>query len=233
MKDVSKLKYVILSGHFPKDPALHALHNKAFLYWKNFWNNVFKENGTNDQVNPDHFWRQDMVTILMNGEDIVALHLYSFFHLKSIAAKNHSYFVEGFNEEYFEKLNKRQGSSVMSLEYLTVAADWRKKDCGISLGSVFVGLACLHQKLHDVSVLIAPARVDVKVDRMMEEYGGEVIVGGLEMHNTPVSLMAIFNDKSKKHPDQNVNSAVEKLWKDRIDYTQADQDTKTKIKKVA
>lgn len=219
-KNVKNLKYVIIPGKFPEDPSLQALHNKAFLYWKNFWNNVFKENGTNDTVNPDHFWRQDMVTLLMDGDEIIGQHLYSFFHLKSVAAKNHSYFVEGFNEEYFIQLNDRKGSTVMSVEYLAVSPHWRKVDCGVSLGTVLIGLACQHQRLHGTSILTAPSRVDVKVDRMVAEYGGEVIVGGLHMHNTPVNLMAIFKEKNKIHHNLKVSSLIDKLWSERIDHTQ-------------
>ncbi|MES2768672.1 MAG: hypothetical protein V4596_05945 [Bdellovibrionota bacterium] len=219
IKNTNHLKYIIISGKFPEDQSLHALHNKAFLYWKNFWNNIFKENGTDDTVNADHFWRQDLVTLLMDGDEIAGQHLYSFFHLKSLASKNHSYFVEGFNEEYFVQLNQRKGSTVMSVEYLAVAPDWRKKNCGVSLGTVLIGLACQHQKLHNISVLTAPSRVDVKVDRMVAEHGGEVIVGGLEMHNTPVSLMAIFREKTKVHDDLSISSLIDRLWNERTDYT--------------
>lgn len=227
--DVNNLKYIILPGKYPEDPQLHTLHNQAYLYWQNFWNNVFRENGSKDTVCADNFWRQDMVTMLMHENEIIAQHLYSFFNIKSLAAINHTYFTSIFNDEYFKKLKNRQSYSVMSMEYFAVSPHWRKKNCGISLASVLIGLACKHQTILLSDALIGPSRSDLKVTQLTTEYGGDIIVSGLSMHNTPVDLIAIFKDKAKPHPDFNVQRLVNKLWQERTNFVNIDRYINKKV----
>lgn len=220
MKEESfNFKYILIPGNFPKDNKNQILHNKAYLFWKNFWNEVLKENGTNHTVSPDNFWRQNIVSLIMCGEEIVGMHLYSFFNTRSLAALDHSYMVHSFTADYMEKLSQKNSKNLMSIEYLTVAKGWRKKDIGISLSAVLLTLACKYQKDLNLDALVAPSRSDNKVTETILDLGGEILVGDLEMHNTPVDLIAIFNDQDHLHPNSNVNKLANQLWESKIDTT--------------
>lgn len=154
----------------------------------------------------------------MSGEEIVGMHLYSFFDIQSVAALEHSYMATSFTPQYIEFL-KKKSNTLMSIEYLTVAKGWRKKEIGLSLSAVLLRLACKYQEHLGTDALIAPSRSDNKVTKSILDLGGEVIVGDLIMHNTPVDLIAIFNDRDHFHPDPRINSLAERLWSSKKDTT--------------
>jgi hypothetical protein len=154
----------------------------------------------------------------MNNDEIVGMHLYSFFDIRSNAALEHSYMATSFTPEYMSALTKKS-KSLMSIEYLTVAKGWRKKDIGLSLSNVLLRLACKYLEHLNIDALIAPSRSDNKVTQSIVDLGGEVLVSDLVMHNTPVDLIAIFNDRDHFHPDSKINALAERLWNSKKDMT--------------
>ena len=121
----------------------------------------------------------------------------------------------------------------MSLEYLTVNEGWRKKNIGLSLGNVLVGLSGLVLKAVDYDASVAPSRSDVGVTNMACDIGGEVVVPNIEMHKTKCDLIAIRKSRLVPHPSEPVNELVQRLWNKRKDYTKYTLNFNNEIKNAA
>lgn len=216
---LSDLEYIIIPGRLHKQPELESVHDLAFTYWKSFWESVFIENGCPGDLNEDCFLRQNMICLLKSKNEIAGMHLYSFYNLKSPACQNHSYIKGSFNDYYLQTLNANGVKYAMSIEYLTVNPKWRKKDLGLSLANILLGLSGYVLKSIDYDACIAPSRADVGVTRMVCEMGGQVIVPEIEMHKTVCDLVAIYNSDVRPHPDEPVNEWIKTFWRNRLDYT--------------
>jgi hypothetical protein len=231
---LSKLNYVLLPGKYSQNsnPETLKLHNKSYLYWKNFWTSVFTQNGADMKPNPDTYYRQDIVTHIMFGQEIVAMHMYSFFSFESFVAREHSYFKKSFSEPFLKYLDENRARHVMSIEYMTVDSKWRRSQIGLSLGETLMGLAVKVQADFGCDFGVAPSRSDVKVTQMCEDVGADVVVRGISMHNTPCDLIAIPIAKIRPPRDARVAQLVEQLWAKREDHTNLNL-IKTAIKKAA
>jgi hypothetical protein len=221
MKDeVRNLKYIILPGQFPQDKAAQDLHNKSYLFWKNFWNKVFSEKGTNPHWEADTIWRQDLIGLLVHEDRIVAQLLFTFFDCRSLAAREHSYFLNSFNDEFFKRLEEKKANYIMTMESLAIEPDWRKQVSGISLSGVMLSLTSRHIQEFECDASVAAVRTNSAVPSVIKNVGGETLVSGIELYEEPGELMAIFRNKIKKFPDLDVQRLSEKLWNERWDVTQ-------------
>ncbi|MCC6277205.1 MAG: hypothetical protein IT289_04740 [Oligoflexia bacterium] len=215
--DFSKLQYYIIPTNWPQRNEHLALYNKAYIYWRDFWAEVLRDLGSHETLTADTFVRQDIVTTIMNGDEIVAVHLYDFFKLDCQADLEHTYISENYPKEFIEKLNKNGARTAMSMEFLTIDKNWRKQIIGFQMSSVLLqlGLRVLIQESIDAA--IAPARNDLKMSQMSYTLGFECIIPNVIKHNVSCDLVACFPKKVKNHPDQTVSKLIGSLWENRID----------------
>ncbi len=61
-----------------------------------------------------------MIVISLD-EEVVGVHLYSFYDLRLLYAQRHTYFVKNFTPEYLRNSSHRGVQVAMSLEYLSVS----------------------------------------------------------------------------------------------------------------
>lgn len=217
--ELKDLKYVMLSGKFPQDKRNQELHNKSFLFWKNFWNRIFIDKGSGHRVQADTLCRQDLIGVLVHKERIVGQLLFTFFDYRSLAVKEHSYIVNNFSEEFFEILQQRKAFNIMTMESLAVESDWRKHSSGVSLSAVILTLTCKHLQEYQCDASIGAARSNSAVPDIIHGVGGETLVKNIELYEEPGELVAIFRDKIKTYPDLQVQALSERLWNEREDTT--------------
>ena len=129
--------YVILPGKPGPDFQNQELHDRAYAFWKSFWSKIYSDAGSPESFVPEDFTRQDFIPVILHGDTIVAMHLYTIFNIRSQANREHRYF-KFFPEEFFSYLSDHSVASVLSLEFLTVAEGWRKHEIGFSLARVLV-----------------------------------------------------------------------------------------------
>lgn len=213
-----ELKYYILPGKCPLGFEFTEIHNKAFEYWKTFWSKVYADAGSLDAFHPDDFFRQDYIPVIMWKNEIVAMHLYTFFNLKQRSAIHHNYF-NFFNEQFFEKLNELKIEYVMSMEFLTVDPKWRKKESFISVAELLSGIGLELFKQSQGQAAIAPARKDVKVHEMAYKFNFDCLVSDVNCRNFDCDLILGVKNKISNHPDNYLNALVQKIWNERIDTT--------------
>lgn len=213
------LQYTILPGHF--HPGFHetSLYNRAFLYWRDFWNGVYRDNGSSDTINELDFLRTEMITVVTSGADVVAMHLYSVLNLEMASSPYHPYFNATGDTVFIDALREKGCRSAMPLEYLTIDEKWRKSKTGLSLSPVMIALGCRIQKELAIDAIIGRARSDIKINDRMIDAGSVILRAGVMMHNTPTDFCAIFLENQKEHPDPQVRDLVEKLWTQRTDLT--------------
>jgi hypothetical protein len=210
------LEYHLVPGNLGiADPSNADLYNRAFAFWKGFWSEVFRTNGTSDQPNPDDFLRQHYLGIFEHRGQPVAMHAHSIFDLRQLAAREHSYLSGYFTEGFFEALVSRGASRVLSTESYSVAPEWRAPKLGVSLAAVMVGLGLKLAQSEGVDASIAVARSDNGGAQMGRSQGWITLDSGLRAHNTPVELMACFPDLMHPHSDDRVAKLVEYFWKKR------------------
>ncbi len=209
---MSDFSYVILPGRFYKDEE-KPLFEKAYRFWRENWDAVYKELNAGFKVNPDDFFKQDFIPVIVHEENIVAIHLYSLYDIRSDVSLEHSYLSHNFNHSYFEDLRRKNIEKVMSMESLFVNPAYRKSKTGISMVHV---LGSLGQRVFlnytDAHAIIAPARNDNKVSNVAYEIGFEPIQREVTLNNVPVDLLICRRDKVKPVPGQE-RLWVEYLWK--------------------
>lgn len=205
------LQYYVLPSANPP-PHLVEIHNAIYQLWHSVWTKTLHELGLDAEGLRDEFVRQDFVTSIVHAGQPVTVHLYSFFAIDCLAARQHRYLNGNYPEIYFEKLKKLGVRDVMSMEYMTVHPDWRRARYPIVAG----GLALQVMKLYGADAAIAPARRDHKVHELAPMYGGESLIPKVINHNVECDLLLCRRSTMKPHDDPGIQESVESLWAGRV-----------------
>lgn len=155
------IRYVVLPGKSPTSHAGRALHDQAFEFWGEIWPLVFAENrASGSSIDPQQFWRQDVVTCLFHEDQVIAQQCYSRYDLRSRAARAQPYLQEAFGPTFSEMLIDRGVAEVMTMECLAVAPEWRRARGAISLGSALITLGFVLQNALRIPAVITISRSD-------------------------------------------------------------------------
>jgi hypothetical protein len=217
-KKLSQLQYIILPGRCLPGYAHLDLHNQVYEYWKNFWREVYGSANALDSFNPDDFFRQDYIPVIMWKNNVVAMHLYTFFNFNQKSATDHHYF-EFFNQTYLASLRSKEINHAMSMEYLTVDPNWRRKNIGIAMGEVLVGTGLKLMNTTFAQAAIAPARKDVPAADFAYTFNFTCIEPSVICRNFECDLVAGFRDLTREHPEDHMQQLIQNLWDNRIDTT--------------
>lgn len=220
MKNINEsfnFQYYLMPGKCPKNFEHIPFYNRIYTYWKIFWEDILKNLDGTTKINSDEFLRQDIVPVIMNGDEIVAIHLYTTFDLRCQTSIDHSYIAGNYPHSFIERLMEREATHLMSMEYLTVSPSWRKSRLGYSMAHVLLGLGLNVLKYEGLDAGIAPTRQDYKMHELAYTYGFDQIIPDVMMHNVKCDLVACFPQNIKHHPNLQVNRVVHELWENRID----------------
>lgn len=217
----NSLKYILIPGKPAFGSPAAEIHNLAFEFWMQFWTAVFKKNGVNEKPNPDDFLRQDRISVLMHGKEVIALHAYSYFDRGLGAARSHSYFAQSFTQKSIATLESLGAKRLMSMEYFSVSPQWRSPTLGVSLAAI---ITCLGFKVFEQSgadALLGISRVDVGVAKMSYDFGAVALDKNVPLHGTPCDLIAILRGQQRPYRDEAENELAAFFWATRTDYTQS------------
>ena len=217
---LENMKLIWLPGRCPKNAGFTQLHNQAFDYWRNFWNQISRDLNT-CEIPSDHFLRQDMIAVLMHENSIVGMHLYTLHNLESHASCTADYFINNYGPEFVDELKKRGAKSAISLEYFTLNPAFRKSKFPIPLAVVIAGLGYKYMKKKNIDSLIGVCRKDFKVDEMAMSFGGEALIPSKIIHNVECELVATFKNNVLEPKDAEVRKYIQYFWDSRVDYRQA------------
>ncbi len=213
------LSYCILPSADPRAEYVD-LHNRVFNFWKDSLAAAFAETGNDPATLIDDFVRQDLITAILYKNEVVATLLLSFYTLEADAAREFRYLKDNYPETYIRKLKNHGVKTVMSMQYLTVRPDWRKKNKPVHLAPTIFALAQFIQRDFNIDAIVSVVRRDNKVNDLVYSLGGECIVADVENHHTPCDLIVMYKDKPQKYPSNHVKDLTRSLWSRRVDATQ-------------
>lgn len=222
MKETSpkNFNYTLYPGKAALNMNYLEYHNEIFNYWREFWADIlFEVTGERRKLAADDFSRQDCIAVLNFGSEIIGMHAYSFFNLTSVAAVEHSYFKKYYDEMFLEKLQDRECSTIMTMEYFSLSRKWQKKDVGVSLAKVIACLGLRLAKAMAVDGSITAARSDVPAALLAKKLGAVSIGESIKVHNVPTELMLFHTDSLKEPEDPDVQDWIHSLWQGRTDLT--------------
>jgi len=216
-KALHNLQFYILPSADPL-PEYVEIHDRVFAFWMDSLRAAFRETNNDESALHDEFLRQDLITCICSGEDVVATLLLSRFSLNAEAARTFRYLTENYTELYFQKLKKEGVKSVISMQYLTVHPDWRKRKQPVQIAPALPALAqFVRDDIFPADALIGVARRDVKVNEQIYSLGGKCVVANVDSHNTPCDLIAMYAKDPQQYPSTAVRDLVQDLWENRID----------------
>ncbi len=212
MQSNEQLKYAVFSGKSYLHQNEVELRNKAYEAWYKVWSKVYQDRGSDFKLSSDEFSRQDLVCALLLEEQIVAMHLYSFFNLQSTPDKKSHYF-DFFSESYLQALSQKNVKSVMSMEFLTVVPEFRKRNFGFPTGSLICELGTRMFGLTQADAIVAPARIDVKVHEIAYDIGFDCIEKSVMQRGFECDMIACFQGKQKRSDIPRVSTTADEIWK--------------------
>jgi hypothetical protein len=219
--DLLGYRLFILPGRCPAEFGHVAFHNEVYEFWKAFWSNVFKENGSASSPDANTFYRQDFVAVIMKGEKIVGTVFFTENNLASDVISEISYFSRPHVSEFAQQMRKSKVYTLSTLEMLTVAPEFRKRLAGISFGTVLIGLVMEAFKASEAAVVFGPVRTDNGADKLLFDFGWKLVSEGYSMHGTPVALSALFRADLKPSENALHQKLIDHLWRHRTDLRDA------------
>jgi hypothetical protein len=195
--------------------SLHSadkeLYSRAYAFWKQTWQKIFTDVGSPEAFWADDFYRQDYVPVITYDGQITAAHFYTVFDFDHPAVKDHRYFSI-FTPFAMKWVEREQPSRVMSMEFLTVHPEWRKKDLGFSMAEVLISLGLKLMKEKDVQVAVGVAVKAAGVEKMAQKLSCQLIAQEVKRGNLVCDIMGQTPSRLKPHPDDKVNALIEDLW---------------------
>jgi hypothetical protein len=212
--DLNRFQYVVLPSKFCHEEYL-PLYDRAYHFWKDNWNRVFADLKADKTVDPDDFFRQDFIPLVVCGEDIVAIHLYTLYDFRTDAVFEHSYLSHNFDSTFVDECRKKGLFKMMSMESIFANPAYRKSKTGVNWPLM---MAALGQKIFlektDAQSIFAPARVDIKVSESVRPLGFEILRPNVMLNNVPVDFIICRRENVKPAPDAD-RFLVQKLWASR------------------
>lgn len=210
-----ELSYVVLSNDLkPGDPSI-PLYNQAYAFWCGFWNDVFRSVGTNDKTSADNFLRHDALSLLLQGEKIVAMHCYTFFNTEIAADREHPFFANAFTPKAMKALDDMKMRTLMTMEYFAVAKDWQKKSKDVAMGVVLLSLSQKFFMELGKDMWIGVPRADIGVAKLCYSMGAVALDQGISIHGVPSDIIGVTPARAKWVGTENDKALVEKLWRKR------------------
>lgn len=207
------LRYVVLAGRSPRSAAARRLHDRAFGFWQAFWPAVFAQNGSPDShLDPQQFWRQDLVTCFLFDGQVVAQQFYSRYDLDSDAARAQPY-LQQYDAAFMAALREEGIGEVLTMECLAVAPAGPHISSGLgiaSLSGILMTLGFMQQQAMGIPAMVTLARADVGVARHLMRLGMKAAGPARQMHNTPV--MQLYCTRANLDVRPAMRPLAEVLW---------------------
>jgi hypothetical protein len=220
MKPIFDFQLHILPGRCPRNFEFIHFHNEVYQFWQTFWNDVFRQNGSSSKADANIFYRQDFVAVITCKRDIVGTIFQTENNLCSDVIRDIAYFDRPVIREICSEWKQQGLHNVSTYEMLTVNRNYRKKEMGVSFGSILLGITAKAFQATGNPVMVGPVRLDNGVNKLVEEFGWKLISDTYVMHDTPVAVSALFREAISPSPDPTIQNWINTLWNNRMDLRQ-------------
>lgn len=215
---LENLKYQIVPGRHLQSKSIPPVYESAYLYWKQFWQDIYTQAGSPESFLADDFFRQDYLGILTSNEETVGMLFSTVFDLNQSSTVDHRYF-KFYPSSFLDALKAKGIQRVLSVEFLTANPKWRKSVTGLSYAEAIISLSMNMFRETPAEAVIGTARTDNKVHDACYKLGFQCITPAVNRRNFTVDLIAATKSDLRQHPDPTISRLVQDLWRSKIDYT--------------
>lgn len=207
--------YLILEKEGITSSAQLDWYRKSFEMWKSTWKNIFEQVGSPQAYQIDDFFRQDLIALITQGDEIVGAHLYTKFDLQNPAVPEMRYFSI-FDERAMAKVRQDGKQGAMSMEFLMVNPKWRNNGAGFSFAEVLIALAFEVMASENLGVALGVAVKAAKVDQLAIGLHCEVIARDAKRGNLVCDIVSQTPARMRPHRNPETQAFITGLWNKRI-----------------
>ncbi|WP_413558619.1 hypothetical protein [Bdellovibrio sp. HCB209] len=191
------------------------LSNDVYQLWKNVYTEVLGKVG--EPLNADDFHRCDVIVALTDDNKVFGFHLYSSFDLRSDALRDHHY-MKAFDEAIIQKFQSRGINTMMSMEYLTVAPEYRSRSSDVNWSELIIALGSKVMEAGPWDCLVGTARRDLNVRRKAAHSGANYFGSVIKM-NYECEILMTKRGEVEQFADPKKADLLEKMWAEKKNHT--------------
>lgn len=185
-----------------------SLVNDIYTIWKHTFGKVLEKAGAS--LDSGDFFRSHNAGVLTYQDEVVAFNLFTNFNFQLHAHRDHPYF-QSLDPEVIDAVISKSGK-VMTMEYFTVAPQWRKQNREIHWGEILAGLGLNYMDQSPVELGVGTPRTDIKVDQMCERLGAS-IRGYVNKMNYECAIVVFEKKQERLFDNPLTRHWVNRLWK--------------------
>lgn len=208
--NTEELQYVILPGKTVSE-KYSELYQKLFLFWKKYWQPLYKALDSQYNMSSDLFVRQSEVTGFIYNNEVIALFCMDTFNVASSAHYEHSYF-KAYPTEVIDFLRLNRINRVIVDNQLAVRKEYR----GGVLAELLIGLTLKRLQESSFDYILSYTRNSKKTNEMGYKWGWYPILKNYQAHGESADFVLIEKGNLEKYYLHPLYEQVEQLWKNRI-----------------
>ena len=213
--NIKDFDYTVLDTNSCLDTSFKKLYLEVYGFWKETWKGIFTKVGSPEAWVADDFSRQHYIPVITYKGELVATHYYTVFDLRDPSVVDMRYFSifpeNAKNFVFGGELNK-----VMSMEFLSVHREWRKKALGFSAAEALISLGFNLLREKNIDAALGVAVKTAGVDKMAEKLSCSVLAENIKRGELVCDLFAREKSNIARHPDREVQDIIDYLWNNRI-----------------
>lgn len=212
MNMLNDFQYKILSKYSLSDSEDRSDYEQAYRFWGNTWREIFASVGSPEAFLVDDFYRPDIIPVLKYKNQIVGLICSTIFNTQNPCVFDMRYFSI-FNPTALSWVFERQPKSIMSMEFLTVAPEFRKNEMGFSLAEVLILLSFIYLNEQQIDMAVGVAVKVAGVDKLATNLSAHVIGYDVKRGNLVCNLLGqVKEGVSLHHPNKELDLFAQNLW---------------------
>lgn len=185
--------------------------NKIYHLWKKIWKQTFQEVKANINLSADHFLKHDEILVIYNGEQPIGMFCLDWYWTKADYDLELKYW-DNYPKLTLKWLETKSISCLMSMSFLTVHPDWRRRQTQHSLSDLLVGFAVQRYLESSADVLLTYTRNDRKTNELGYRHGGEKIPIEHWVHNIPSDVLVFDRNSLKTQLSEGLKLHIDSLW---------------------
>lgn len=205
-------RYYLLSPHLVRSDYT-PIFNKVYDAWKISFTEVVESAG--GKLDPDDFFRNDLVTAVTHQGEVVGLSTMTMFDLKLHSSHEHHY-VQALNKSTVAKLQSDGQNRLISIEYLNVLPAYRKSNSNVRWTEVLIGLGLKVMDDSVADIIMGTPRTDVKVLNVCKNLEAIEVQQPILKMNYPCAVVIFNKNPERQFVDPITAQYVEGLYNARI-----------------
>jgi hypothetical protein len=182
----------------------------VYAAWRNSFTEVVESAG--GKLDPDDFFRNDLVSAVLHNDEVVALSTMTMFDLRLTSSHEHHY-VRALQGSTVQRLQQDQLHRLISIEYLNVLPAWRKSHSNVRWTEVMIGLGLKVMDDSVADIIMGTPRTDVKVLNVCKDLEAIEVQEPISKMNYPCAVVIFHKNHARKFKDAVTAQYVEGLYK--------------------